>query len=155
MEGILKHWVVITACGLFICSAVLIAPSSMAEALDVEPLAAGDDQVLKGELRCSFTDSDDRVLLLGAGFVADKGAPTGVIRISGEAVPMNGEKGGGFEALTAGPQFTSGEGATAQIDRAAKNLDDGEGSKWEASLTVAAQGGESKTFEDGFWSCGP
>ncbi|MES2986867.1 MAG: hypothetical protein V4808_03080 [Pseudomonadota bacterium] len=124
------------------------APIDLA-AITGDTAAAG----LKGELRCSFTASDGRMLLLAAGNVGPAGITSAVIQNGERLQLLEGPATGGFDVLAKGAAFTGGD-LTLSVTLGQRQQTGTEETRNSAELTVSRQPDAARSYP-GRWSCGP
>ena len=87
---------------------------------------------LPGELGCSFTTADGKVLLIAMGNVASSDAAQGVVKVAGYVERVSAP--GGFDGMKASPTF-SGKGKTVHVDVTGEPTEGGESPSRPATLT--------------------
>ncbi len=106
---------------------------------------------LQGELGCSFTTADGKVLLIAMGNVASSDAAQGVVKVAGYVERVSAP--GGFDGMTASPTF-SGKGKTVHIEVTGEPTEGGESPPRPATLTYDRADGAQRYWQ-GEWRCGP
>ena len=106
---------------------------------------------LPGELGCSFTTADGKVLLIAMGNVASSDAAQGVVKVAGYVERVSAP--GGFDGMTAAPTF-SGKGKTVHIEVTGEPTEGGESPPRPATLTYDRADGAQRDWR-GEWRCGP
>jgi hypothetical protein len=106
---------------------------------------------LPGELGCSFTTADGKVLLIAMGNVASSDAAQGVVKVAGYVERVSAP--GGFDGMTASPTF-SGKGKTVHIEVTGEPTEGGESPPRPATLTYDRADGAQRDWQ-GEWRCGP
>lgn len=123
------------------------------ERATIDPVPADQVGQLAGELRCSFADTDQRVLLIGSANVGRNEPVDAIIGGDGRAILLQREVAGGFAALRRGGSFAGG-GIRATVTVGEAEPTGHEGSAHLATLTLVPTG-EATRVADGRWSCGP
>lgn len=103
---------------------------------------------------CAF-DHAGRTLLI-AGAEDDSAARgTGVVQLGGLQRALVGQRGGGPDAINAGPSMSDGE-ITVEVRRAPGEGDATgiESTRWRADLVVRRGVEETRTYQPGTWTCG-
>ena len=106
---------------------------------------------LPGELGCSFTTVDGKVLLIAMGNVASSDAAQGVVKVAGYVERVSAT--GGFDGMTVSPTF-SGKGKTVHIEVTGEPTEGGESPPRPATLTYDRADGAQRDWQ-GEWRCGP
>ena len=126
-----------------------------ASSIRLLPVTAQNADSLEGELRCGFTDEDERnTLFLAAANVGDEYRATAVINNRGMGITLVASEPGGFSTLDDGGTFDSQVFTATLVP--GEEIDGGqsEAQKFPAQLTVKATDGTEVTV-DGLWTCGP
>ena len=111
--------------------------------------------MLEGELACSFGEGENAApLLLAKADVRDDSIAEGLLRIGLSTVALRAAEAGGFNALTDGARFTSGDLTATVAVTSPEPLGEGESPPRAATLTVESAALAPDRIE-GRWTCGP
>lgn len=110
---------------------------------------------LKGELACSFSESaNGPPLLLARADVRDDSIADGLLKLGSSVLALRSAEGGGFNALTDGARFASGDLAATVTVTSPEPLGEGESPPRAARLTLET-GAVPPDRIEGLWTCGP
>ncbi|MDQ7730191.1 hypothetical protein [Halomonas sp. SpR8] len=104
---------------------------------------------LQGELGCSFTASNEDVLLIAKGYVGSSEPSEGVIKLDRELLQIKSP--GGFDGMVRGTTF-EGEDYTVLVTVTGDATVNGESPPYPGELTLK---GADQSVIIGQWVCGP
>jgi hypothetical protein len=106
---------------------------------------------LTGELACSFTDSDRRLLVIARGNADSTEDAAAIVKVGRTVIRLSAP--GGFDGIIKRARFT-GEGTTVRIEPAGPAVGGGEAPPRPATLTLE-RAGAAPFATSGDWTCGP
>jgi len=156
----------------FPCAALLLAACSPAEDAPPEEEQASlpapparprtallpediEGAALAGELACAFSEGENAApLLFARADVRADSTAEGVLKLGPSVVTLRAAEAGGFNALTHGGRFTSGDLTATVAVTSPEPLGDGESPPRAATLTIESAALAPDRIE-GRWTCGP